>query len=158
MEPLAGSPRTSAANANLIWNWRFTPRTQATIRYSFNRSVTENQPYFGGKNDVSGIAGISGNDRDPRNWGPPALNFSSGIARLATGTYADDRNMSHMMSYGSSWIRGNHGITYGADYRWQQFNLFSQRDPRGGFTFTGVITGNDFADFLLGIPAASSIA
>ena len=150
--------RASGANANLTWNWRFTPRTLATIRYSFNRSVTENKPYFGGKNDVSGIAGISGNDRDPRNWGPPALNFSSGIARLATGTYADDRNTSHMVSYGSSWVRGNHAITYGADYRWQQFNLFSQRDPRGSFTFTGVTTGNDFADFLLGIPDAGSIA
>ena len=150
--------RASGANANLTWNWRFTQRTQATIRYSFNRSVTENKPYFGGKNDVSGIAGISGNDRDPRNWGPPALNFSSGIARLATGTHEDDRNTSHMVSYGSSWMRGSHGITYGADYRRQQFNLFSQRDPRGSFTFTGVTTGNDLADFLLGIPAASSIA
>ena len=93
-----------------------------------------------------------------RNWGPPALNFSSGIARLSTGTYSSDRNLSHVVSYSSTWIRGRHGFTYGADYRRQQFNLFSQRDPRGSFTFTGAATGNDFADFLLGIPTASSIA
>ena len=34
----------------------------------------------------------------------------------------------------------------------------AQQDPRGAFTFTGALTGSDFADFLLGIPHASSIA
>ena len=67
-------------------------------------------------------------------------------------------HLSHAVSYSSTWIRGRHGFTYGADYRRQQFNLFSQRDPRGSFTFTGAATGNDFADFLQGIPTASSIA
>src|SRR5205085_1559467 len=47
---------------------------------------------------------------------------------------------------------------YGADTRRQQFNLFSQQNARGTFTFTGAATGNDFADFLLGIPTASSLA
>ncbi len=150
--------RQTGLNANVVWNWRFTQRTLATIRYQFTNSVNETKPYFGGQNDVSAIAGISGNDRDPRNWGPPALNFSSGIARLATGTYANDRSLSHLVSYASTWVHGRHGWSYGADYRWQEFNLFSQRDPRGSFTFTGATTGKDFADFLLGIPAASSIA
>ena len=94
----------------------------------------------------------------PRNWGPPALNFSSGIARLSSGTYSSDRNLSHGVSYSSTWIRGRHGFTYGADYRRQQFNLYSQQDPRGSFTFTGAATESDFANFLLGIPTASAIA
>ena len=46
----------------------------------------------------------------------------------------------------------------GADFRRQQFNLLSQQDPRGTFTFTGAAAGSDFAGFLLGIPDASSIA
>src|SRR3546814_4109378 len=37
-------------------------------------------------------------------------------------------------------------------------DLQSQQDARGGFMFTGATTGSDFADFLLGIPHASSIA
>jgi trimeric autotransporter adhesin len=150
--------RSSTANASVTWNRRITRTTAAVIRYQFSQSSTNNRPYFSNRVDVSGLAGISGNDRDPRNWGPPALNFSSGIQRLSTGTYSSDRNLSHAVSYSSTWIRGRHGFTYGADYRRQQFNLFSQRDPRGSFTFTGAATGNDFTDFQQGIPTVSSIA
>ncbi|MGH9628229.1 MAG: TonB-dependent receptor, partial [Bryobacteraceae bacterium] len=49
-------------------------------------------------------------------------------------------------------------ITFGGSFRRQAFNYLSQQDPRGTFTFTGDQTGSDFADFLLGIPATSSIA
>ncbi len=36
--------------------------------------------------------------------------------------------------------------------------IYFQQDPRGSFTFTGAATGSDFADFLIGVPDASSIA
>lgn len=151
--------RSSSANANVTWNVRMTRTIAAVIRYQFSRSISDNRPYFANQLDISGIAGISGNDRDPRNWGPPALNFSGGVARLSSGNYSSDRTTSHTVSYNSSWIRGRHAFTYGADYRRQQYNLFSQRDPRGSFTFSSdAATGNDFADFLLGIPTASAIA
>ncbi len=39
-----------------------------------------------------------------------------------------------------------------------QFNNLSQQNARGRFTFTGAATGNDFADFLLGIPDTSALA
>lgn len=148
----------SALNATVTWNRRINRTTSAIIRYQFSQSSTGLRPYFANQIDVSGNAGISGTDRDPRNWGPPALNFSGGIARLSTGIYSSDRSVSHTVSYSSSWIRGRHGFTYGGDYRRQQFNLFSQQDPRGSFTFTGAATGDDFEDFLQGLPTASSIA
>src|SRR4030095_6666643 len=133
---------------------RFTNRVSANVRYQFIRSVTQTRPYFGSRVDVSGDAGITGADRDPRNWGPPGLTFSSGIARLSTGSHAFDRNQSSTVTYTSTWIKGRHSVGYGVDYKWQQFNLLSQREARGNFTFTGA---NDFADFLLGIPTASSL-
>lgn len=150
--------RSSSASASLTWIHRFTPRISGTLRYEFSRTASETVPYFANRHDVSGDAGITGNDRDPRNWGPPALSFASGIARLADGTYADDRSFSNSVGYTSTWIVRRHSLGYGGDYRWQRFDLFSQRDARGGFTFTGVLTGNDVADFLLGVPAASSLA
>src|SRR5208337_3555252 len=71
-------------------------------------------------------------------------------------------------SYAMLWSRDRHNITFGGDFRRQQFNYLSQQDPRGMFTFTGAATqgnadgtavgGSDFADFLLGIPDTSSIA
>jgi hypothetical protein len=150
--------RNVSAAGGLNWVHRFTPRISGTIRYTFSRGVSKALPYFGSRQDISGEAGISGNDRDPRNWGPPALIFAGGIARLSTGSYAFDRRQSHSISYNSAWIRGPHTFTYGADFKSQQDNLLSQQNARGAFTFTGSATGNDFADFLLGIPAASALA
>jgi hypothetical protein len=152
------SPSATTTNASLSWTHRFTPRVSATIRYQFSRSVTRTLPYFGNRQDVSGDAGILGNDRDPRNWGPPGLSFSGGIAMLSGGSFAFDRDQFQTVSYTSTFIRGSHAFSYGADFRRQQFNLLSQQNARGIFTFTGVATGNDFADFLLSIPTTSSLA
>jgi len=149
---------TSGANGNVSWVHRMTQRVSATIRYQFNRTVTKSIPFFSNQQNISGDAGISGNDPDPRNWGPPSLNFSGGIARLSDGTYSFNRSQSNAFSYSSSWSYKRHGFTYGADLKRQQFNLLSQQDARGSFTFTGAASGIDFADFLLSIPTASSIA
>ena len=54
--------------------------------------------------------------------------------------------------------RGRHNFTIGGDVRRHHVDILSQQDPRGGFTFTGSLTGSDFADFLLGIPSTSQIA
>jgi trimeric autotransporter adhesin len=150
--------RTKNMNVGVALVHRFTNRISGNVRYQFTRSVTEALPYFGNRVDVSGNAGVTGADRDPRNWGPPGLTFASGIARLATGSHAFDRNQSSTVTYTSTWIKGRHSFAYGIDYKWQQFNLLSQREARGNFTFTGAATGNDFADFLLGIPTAGSLA
>jgi len=152
------SARSSGINASAGWTHRFTPRISSVLRYEFSRNSSETVPFHSTNVDVSGEAGITGNDRDPRNWGPPALAFASGIARLAGGTYANDVNLSNQVSYTTKLILGSHVWDLGGDYRAQRFDLFSQRDGRGSFTFTGMQTGNDFADFLLGIPSASSIA
>jgi hypothetical protein len=55
-------------------------------------------------------------------------------------------------------LRRPHNFTFGGDYRRQQFNLLGQQNARGSFTFTGAAAGNDFADFLLGVPDTSAIA
>jgi outer membrane receptor protein involved in Fe transport len=46
----------------------------------------------------------------------------------------------------------------GGDARRHHIDILSQQDPRGSFTFTGGLTGSDFADFLLGVPSTSQIA
>src|SRR5207302_2004927 len=73
---------TGTSSANITWNHRFTQRIAGAIRYQFNRTTTRTAPYFGNRVDVSVNAGITGNDSDPRNWGPPTLVFAGGIAKL----------------------------------------------------------------------------
>jgi hypothetical protein len=145
-------------NAGANWSHRFSQAWFLNLGYQFSRLTTRVTPYFENRTDVSGQAGISGNSHDPMNWGPPSLNFSSGIAGLSDSQSSSDRNQTSGVSYSMLWNRRDHNITFGADFRRQQFNYLSQQDPRGTFTFTGAQTGSDFADFLLGIPTTSSIA
>ena len=145
-------------NANANWWRRFGYRWSLSLGYQYSRLATRNTPYFANRKNISGEAGITGNNQDPVNWGPPALVFSNGIAGLSDQQSSSNRNQTSGVSYSMQWIGGSHNITFGADFRRQQFNYLSQQDPRGTFTFTGAATGSAFGDFLLGIPAASSIA
>jgi hypothetical protein len=144
--------------ANLSWRHVFTKEWSGTLSYGFSRMSTRNAPFFAGRENISGNAGITGNNQDPLNWGPPSLTFSSGIAGLSDVQQSFARNQTSSISYSGFWIRRPHNITFGADYRRLQGNLLAQQDPRGSFTFTGLAAGSDWAGFLLGVPDASAIA
>ena len=162
--------RTDALGINTNANWfhRFHHQLFMTAGYQFSRLRNEVKPYFEGRNNVSGAAGISGNDQDSADWGPPSLSFSSGIASLTDAQSQNNRNETNGVSYSMTWNHMRHYWTFGGDFRRQEFNYLTQQNPRGGFTFTGAATqgaaagstasGSDFADFLLGIPDTSAIA
>ncbi|MGJ5818929.1 carboxypeptidase regulatory-like domain-containing protein [Paludibaculum fermentans] len=145
-------------NSGANWTHRFSQRLFLTLGVQFSRMSTRVTPYFADRINVSGAAGISGNNQDPVNWGPPALNFSSGIAGLSDAQSSFNRSQTSGISASMLLTHGAHNIAFGSDARRQQFNYLSQQDPRGTFTFTGAGTGSDFADFLLGTPRTSSIA
>jgi trimeric autotransporter adhesin len=148
----------SGINTSANWSHTFNQRLYLNLGYQFSRLATDVTPYFEDRENVSGEAGILGNDQDPLNWGPPTLTFSSGIASLTDAQSSHDRNQTSGTSYSMLWNRGSHNITFGGDFRRREFNYLSQQDPRGTFTFTGAAAGYDFADFLLGIPDTSAIA
>ncbi len=150
--------RSLGLNLNVNWRHSFTPRLFINVGYQFSRLATRLTPYFENRENVSGIAGISGNSQDPVNWGPPTLNFAGGIAGLSDGLPSDTRNQTSGISMDNLWSHSRHNLTFGGDFRRQQFNLLSQQDPRGAFTFTGAAAGSDFGGFLLGVPDTSSIA
>ncbi len=161
---------STGLNASINWRRNFGARLVFNAGYQYSRMVTRNTPYFQDRFNISGEAGITGNNQDPVNWGPPDLVFSGGITTLSDGRPSFNRDQTSGLSYGVFWIRGRHNLAFGADFRRQQFNRLSQQNPRGTFTFTGAATqatangltvagtGSDFADFLLGVPDASSIA
>ncbi len=151
---------TSAAllDSSIHWTRRFTTRTFATLRYQYLRRSTRVTPYFAGRVNVSGLAGIAGNNQEPANWGPPSLVFSSGIATLAGAENSLARNQTSGVSGSIAWSRYSHNLSLGGGYRRQQTNLLAQQNARGAFTFTGAATGVDFAGFLLGIPDTAAIA
>jgi hypothetical protein len=159
---------TLGINTNINWSHRFNQRLFFFGGYHFSRLRTTISPYFENRQNISGEAGITGNNQDPANWGPPALTFSSGIAPLIDQQSSFNRNRTDGFSGSVGVYRGRHNFTVGGDLRKQQYNDFFQQDPRGTFTFTGAATqglsngaavgGSDLADFLIGVPDTSSIA
>jgi hypothetical protein len=150
--------RGSAIDAQVNWTHRLAQLTSLRLRYQFTRQTTETRPYFAYRTNVSGEAGINGNNQEPVNWGPPALSFASGISGLADALPRFTRNESNGGGGDAFINRGRHNFTIGGNVRRNHVDILSQQDPRGGFAFTGAASGFDFADFLLGIPATSQIA
>ncbi|MBV9761225.1 MAG: carboxypeptidase regulatory-like domain-containing protein [Acidobacteriaceae bacterium] len=144
--------------SNVMWSHRVGPSGLNNVGYQFSRLAVRITPYFDDRENVSGLAGIQGNDQSPPNWGPPTLTFSSGITQLTDASPSFDRNQTSAISDAFIYNRGRHNYTVGGDFRRQEFNYLSQENPRGTFTFTGALTGSDFADFLLGVPDTSTIA
>ena len=155
-------------NTTVHYSYRFNQRLFLNLTYGFSRLATRGTPYWENRENISGQAGITGNNQDPMNWGPPTLTFSSGLAGLSDAQSYFDRNQTSAFSYAMLWSRDKHNIRFGGDFRRQEFNYLSQQNPRGTFTFTGAATqgtangvavgGSDVADFVLGIPDTSSIA
>ncbi len=155
-------------NTNIHWSHRFSHSLFFYGGYQFSRLRTNAVPYFENRQNISGEAGITGNNQDPANWGPPTLAFSSGITTLTDEQSSFNRSRTDGFSASVALYRGRHNFTLGGDLRKQQYNDFFQQDPRGTFTFTGAATqgtvngattsGSDLADFLLGVPDTSSVA
>ncbi len=145
-------------NSNVQWTHHFTTYLISNLRYGFSRSAGQTTPSFADKENVSGNAGIQGSDQSPLFWGPPNLSFSSGITGLSDGNFSLNHNNTNQVGESLIWVHGNHNFTFGGDFRRLDFNQLSQQNPRGSFLFTGAFTGNDFTDFLEGLPATSSIA
>ena len=142
---------------NLNWSRQFSSRLVLRARYQFNYSSATVAPFFAGRTNVSGDAGIVGNDQEPASWGPPTIVFP-GFAQLSDGSPQRTASLTHAPGGEILLRRSGHNITIGGDYRWNVVDVRSQPDPRGTLTFTGAATGDPFADFLLGVPSASSIA
>jgi hypothetical protein len=158
---------TLGINGSAQWAHRLTSRVFLYGNYTFSRLRTELTPNFANHTNVSGTAGISGNDKDAVNWGPPALSFSDGTVGLSDGNSSFNRNRTDDVSISTLIYHGKHNLSAGGEFRKQEYNDDFQQNPRGTFTFTGAATagtaggstsGSALADFLIGVPDTSSIA
>ncbi len=73
---------STGITTNANWRHMFNQRVNSSFGIQYSRLSTQISPYFANKENVSGEAGITGNNQEPNNWGPPNLTFSTGIASL----------------------------------------------------------------------------
>jgi trimeric autotransporter adhesin len=148
---------------NINWFHRFAQGLFGTFGFQFSRYSMNLSPFFENRENVSRAAGINGNDQSSLDWGPPSLNFIT-VQGLSDGLQAINHNETGALSASFFWNRGRHNFQFGGDYKKQEFNSLGQSNGRGSFSFTGAATGtasapgSDFADFLLGVPDAASVA
>jgi hypothetical protein len=78
-------------------------------------------------------------------------NFAIGTPSLITF----QPNNTYTVSDGFSKVVGKHTLKFGGEYRYLQVNERNLASPDGAFVFDGTITGNDFADYLVGAPTGA---
>jgi len=94
--------------------------------------------------------------------GLPFLSFSGDTSSLDLGR-AESTSQSRTIQIADNltWSRGRHTMKYGFDVRRIRAVTplgFIGGDNYGNFNFTGAFSGNDFADFLLGLPESTAYA
>ena len=109
--------RTMGMNLNVSWRHTFNKTLFGTLSANFSRLSARSTPFFANRLNVSGEAGIAGNNQDPQNWGPPSLNFDSGFAGLNDSQESFTRNQTSAASYRMLWMKRPHNFTIGGDMR-----------------------------------------
>ena len=115
------------------------------LGYQFSRLSSRVTLFFEDRENVSGKAGIAGNNQDPPELGPAEPQLRRAASPASPTGKAPSIGTRRRASYSMLWNRRAHNVTFGADFRRQQFNYLAQQDPRGTFTFTGLRPGSDFA-------------
>ena len=122
-----------------------------TLRFDFNRQHTETQNLFAYSQNIAGAAGIQGVSTDPFDWGSPNLSFSNFTSlRDMNPTLRNDRTV--VIGETTTKTKGKQTFRIGGDFRAIRFETRNDPNARGSYVFTGLYTGYDLADFLLGYP------
>ena len=163
---------SQSATLGLTHNW--SPYLVETSQFIWSRARTQILSDNSYVNNVAGDLGITGVSTDPITFGIPAIDFTS-FSPLNDPTPSLVRNQTLRFSDSLKWVHGKHTMTFGAELRRIQLNNESSPQPRGQFTFTGVLTSQldasgqpianspttepyyELADFLLGLPYTTSV-
>ena len=125
-------------------------------RFSINR-ITANPAVTSGLSPRD--FGINFANTNPVAAGLPSIAvagfFGGGNAALGDGQqpFVDRVNHVWQVANDLTWISGRHSLKFGADVRREAMRIAFINRPNGDLTFTGGLSGNAAADFLLGLPA-----
>ena len=152
---LLGTTSSSGINSGIGWI-ASKNRITNNLHFNYNRSHSQLSNLYQYKDNVAGQAGIGGVSQDPFNYGVPVLTFNN-FSLNDTGASLSN-NQTFSWSDSVIWRHGKHNLRLGGDFRRIVNDIRSSQNSRGSFTFnSNTGSGNDFANFLFGLPAATSI-
>ncbi len=166
---IGGNTQTRNQNVSLSLTQNWTPRLIDVTSLNFNRSRIESLSNNSYTQNVAADLGITGVSSSPIDYGIPQISFTN-FAGFNDPIPALNRNQTWRFDDSLTYILKDHTLTAGFELRRVDWNKFGDPTPRGAFTFTGLMTsqldaqgqpvagtGLDFADFLLGLPQATTL-
>ena len=139
--------------AALAWTHNFGSNmlNEARVSYSRERGVATPQGFGTNYTEEAGIGGYQLTDLAYPGF--PNLNIS-GYAGINGQAYYPLMNQMNPLIVGDvlSVVKGKHTLQIGGDARWFSTTCYNSAYSRGQFSFTGIYTGDGFADFLYGVP------
>ncbi len=144
-------------NTTLNWSRTFSRALINNLTWNFSRNLNQNLSSFSYGTNIAGLLGITGVSTNPAFFGPPSVSFAN-FGTLSDGSPSLNRAQTVGLNDVVISIRGRHTSNFGFSLQRRQNNQLSNPNGRGTFNFTGINTGYDFADFLLGLPQQASVA
>jgi len=151
---LGGTSKSSAWDIPVGYSFTKAGLTHA-LRLQFNRQHAETTNVFASAQNVAGDAGLSGVSTDPFDWGAPNLSLSGFNVRDTNPSMRTDRTL----AIGDTIVktRGKQTFRFGGDYRDIRADSRTDANARGSYVFTGLFSGVDLADLLLGLPQQATV-
>jgi hypothetical protein len=169
--PTLSSEQTARAqNFTLGLSQSFGQHLLNDLRFNFSRIRTQNSNGFAFKQNLAQQLGITGVSPNPIDYGVPTIHLTN-YTGITDANPILDRRQTFRFTDNLAYVMNKHTLRAGGEVRYRFINSFSNPTPRGDFTFTGLMTGqlsknrarpvpgtgNDLADFLLGLPQSTSL-
>ncbi|MGA2713771.1 MAG: carboxypeptidase-like regulatory domain-containing protein [Bryobacteraceae bacterium] len=142
-------------SSSLTYRHTFNRSLINSLVWNFSRNLSHTLSAFAYGPNIEGNLGITGVSPTPAQYGPPTISFTN-FGSLSDATPSSTRSQTSAVNDTLIQIHGKQTITYGVGFQRRQNNTTSDSNARGTFNFTGVETGYDFSDYLLGLPYQTS--
>jgi Carboxypeptidase regulatory-like domain len=141
------------------FNYNFSPNLINEFRFGFTlESYGKSNPFDGAS--ITNAAGFTGIGPTYPFNGITELEFTNLTSLDADRLNDNDSGNLYQYNDNVTWVKGAHTVKFGVDIRHVRAappTSFYGADNYGNFTFTGMFSGNQFADFLLGVPYQSEV-
>ena len=127
-----------------------------SLAWSFSRNLTQNESAYSYGANIEADLGITGVSPTPLFYGLPSINFNN-FSGLNSSNPSLTRSQTSGVTEQLTQIHGKQTLGYGFGFQRRQNNTLTDPNPRGSFSFTGLGTGYDLADFLLSYPYQTSV-
>jgi hypothetical protein len=137
-------------NANMVNELRL----GTDLEYIKQLATLTNTSFTAASIGINGFVQSNGAPWPPSEEGFPVISVS-GLIGLgdSVATSNIDFSRTQQVVDNLTWTRGRHTLIFGGDFRHKQENGTTNNTPWGSMSFTGTMTGNAYADYILGVPA-----